>query len=95
MGDESDEAQQRLYEDAVKSYLEHRAAGEVAGEARMPDRAKSLVKSGPDPSVILRDHGGTPLGSVAWFSGSEAVFEPPTKITLVDLFHGLRPKKPG
>ena len=88
----ADESERLLYEDAVKSYLLYQSGGTTA--PRLPDPTKSVVTAGPDRTVILRDSDGAPLGTVTWFGESDATFEPPTKITLVDLFQGLRPKEP-
>ena len=75
---------------ALATYQEMNA-GEPRGETRQPDRMKSIITVDPaGPTVILRDASGVPLGTVVWYGESNATFEPPTKLTVVDHFHSLR-----
>jgi hypothetical protein len=91
MVDHEDARKDRLYEEAVRVYTDHYVMEPVAG-ARQADRRFSRIKAGDEPSVVLMDTNGVPLGTVVWFDG-KATFEPPTRITVVDHFQGLRPDK--
>jgi hypothetical protein len=80
-----------LYEEAVRTFTEH-YAGDAAARARTPDRNLSRFTLTKDPTVVLMDTKGVPLGTVTWADGRPS-FEPPTKITVVDHFQGFRPAK--
>ncbi len=81
----------RLFEEAVRTYREHYAMDEAELELR-PDRYMSRIVTGAEATVVLMDADGVPLGSVVWI-GDVRTFEPPTRITVVDHFQGLRPPK--
>ncbi len=80
-----------LFAAAVEVYRGHYAMDAAAG-AREPDRARTRFVVGKDPTVVLVDTNGVPLGTITWFE-ARAAFEPPTKITVVDHFQGFRPTK--
>jgi hypothetical protein len=82
----------RLFQEAVGAYLAHQGL-DAPGETPRPDREMSHVRLGADRAVALRSREGAPLGTVVWYDDSTAVFEPPTKVTVVDHFNGLRPTK--
>jgi len=92
MVDDEDARKDRLFEDAVRAFHAHYAMDET-GRARQPDRQSSRIQIGAEPTVVLMDPKGVPLGTVIWSADSQATFEPPTRITVVDHFQGLRPKR--
>jgi hypothetical protein len=85
----------QLYADALRAYLEHRG-GDGGSDPLEPDPDTSritLPTIAMEATVALRTRDGVPLGTVSWF-GDSVAFEPPTKVTVVDHFHGLRATKP-
>jgi hypothetical protein len=84
--------EEHLFQEAVRAYLEHQG-DEGSLDAQKPDREMSLVRVGADRAVALRNRDGAPLGTVVWYDASTPVFEPPTKVTVVDHFSALRPSK--
>jgi hypothetical protein len=88
MTDEDETRRAELFEEAVRTYLV-----DAANAASVPDRATSIVSLGDEPRVALRDSAGLPLGTVTWERGVGAVFEPPTRVTVVDHVRGLRHKE--
>jgi hypothetical protein len=91
MADEQVPKEAEVWEEAVKAYAAHHAGQPDIAE---PDPTASKVILGAESIVILRTVDGLPLGQVSWYAGGEAIFEPPTKVTVVEHFQGLRPKKP-
>jgi hypothetical protein len=92
MSDDGEMGEDRLWLEAVKAYNSHHTSRDPG--APQPDRAASRIFTGPEATVTLRSAAGLPLGTVSWYGQTSAAFEPPTRVTVVDHFQGLRPKKP-